>query len=197
LKNFGWSIIIDYAQWGQWMAYITTYHSTLARYQAISRDYGVVAVVIDRVNRHDPHWYCDCESKSIFNDLQYAFSAKHLDGTDADSSSPSPTYPRCLFGSHSPLSPLPSLCYPPRRRKPKVDLTIYRPTQATANVVSSVEQQPASWCPAVDPIVAPARPVRTICIAPGTTWIKPVTVLDILEDITKGRYPPLPHISQS
>jgi hypothetical protein len=170
------------------MAYITTYHSILVRYQAISRSDGVVAGVIDRVNRKDPHWYCDCEAKSPFNIPAY----RH---PDVDSLSPPPKYSQYQFESLFPPSPAPDL-YSTRWRL-KADPTIHRSPDAVPNVSPSVGREPAPWCPASDPIVETPRSVRTMGIAPGTTWVKPVTVMDKLDNITAGKFPPLRPIDRS
>jgi len=191
LKHFGWSIIVDSAQWDQWMSYVTTYHSVLARYQAISRDYGVVAAVIDKVNRQDPPWHCDCESKSTVSSSPCDFSASHH--TDTDSSGPSPpTYSHCQ--SYSPPLPLPDLS---NFWQPKADPIIHRSSQDVVNVAPGAEREPAPWCPSADPIVEASRPVRTMGTAPGSRWIKPITVIDILENITAGRYPLLPRTNRN
>ena len=165
LKLFSWNIAIDSAQWGQWMAYVTAHHSVLARYQAISQDYGIIACLIDRVNRHDPHWNCDCDRQcTIDNSSLFSFD----DLTD-DSPRSSPYFTRC-----------------------GVDPIIHRSSQTIRDVAPSSGRAPAPWCPAADPIVESAKPARTMGTAPGSTWIEPVTALDILENITARRYPLLP-----
>jgi hypothetical protein len=191
LKLLDWNVAIDSAQWDRWMAYITAYHSVLARYQPISRDYGIIACLIDRVNRKDPHWNCDCESKNKFNG-----SPSADDHTDADSFGRSlPNYSQCPPQLHSPSSCLPNPIYSVWWR-PEAGPIIHRPSQAIRNVAPSMNGEPAPWCPAVDPIMETARTARTMGTTLGSAWVEPVTALGILEDITAGRYPLLPSTSR-
>ena len=188
LKLFGWNIVIDSVQWGRWMAYITAYHSVLARYQAISRDYGVVACVIDRVNRQDPHWNCNCESNNTSSSSSLDSSASN--DTDVHSSNRSPPiHPQCQFLSRSPSLPLLDDLYD-TRWQPEVGRVTYRPPQTVLTVAPGMDKEPTSWCPAADPILETTKATRTMGKAPGSTWFEPVTTLDIQENITGGHYSP-------
>jgi len=68
LKALGWNITIDVVRWNQWMATIKTSHSMMARHRAVSREFAVLAGVIERVNRQDPHWDCHCEARDRSSD---------------------------------------------------------------------------------------------------------------------------------
>ena len=96
LKSFGWSITIDSARWVRWIEYIAAHHSVMARYQAVSRNYGVVSGVINRVSRQDPHWYCDCERTITADDPLCDISADYPIDTGI-LSQPLPTYYRTQF----------------------------------------------------------------------------------------------------
>jgi hypothetical protein len=184
LKLFGWNIVIDSVRWDRWMAYITAYHSVLARYQAISRDYGVIACVIDRVNRQDPHWNCNCENNNTSSSSLLDSSASN--DTDVHSSSRSPPIHRqCQFLPHSSL---PGVHYD-ARWQPEVGRVTYRPSQTVLTLAPSMDKEPTSWCPAADPILETTKAARTLGRAPGSTWIEPVTALDTRENITGGNYP--------
>ena len=218
LKSFGWSITIDSARWVRWIEYIAAHHSVMARYQAVSRNYGVVSGVINRVSRQDPHWYCDCERTITADDPLCDISADYPIDTGI-LSQPLPTYYRTQFqlppSSNQPIDtgipsqPLPTYYRtqfqpPPSSTppallywKPDADTIIYRPSQVATNLASGVDRGPTTWYPAADPIVETARPVRTVGTAPGTTWTKPTTVLDILENFAAGCYPTLLRIGRS
>jgi hypothetical protein len=184
LKLFSWNIAIDSVQWGQWMAYITAYHSTLARHQAISQDYGVIACMIDRVNRQDPHWNCDCDRQCTISSSQLNLA----DDLTADfSDCLPPTYSTCQFKSHSMSPPTTGLLCSARCQSVASPFIHQHPP--VCDLAPSSDREPSSWCPAADPIVEATKPARTVGRAPGNTWIESVTALDILDNITVGRCP--------
>jgi hypothetical protein len=167
------------------MGYITAYHSTLARHQAISQDYGVISCVIDGVKRQDPHWNCDCDRQCTISSSQLNLA----DDLTADFSDfPLPPYSPCQFKSHS-TSPsvIPLLC--PARCQSVASPFIQQYSQPAYDLALSLNREPSPWCPAADPIVEAAKPSRTMGRAPGSTWVESVTALDILDNITAERCP--------
>jgi len=175
LKALDWNIAIDLGRWNQWMDYITSYHTTVARHRVISREYGVFAGIIDRVKCQDTHWDCRCEGGNSLGGSSRFANERRIYADTLRQSLP----------IHSQSQP--RLHLPPRAH----DLPYSSPWLCNTDPVingPSITGDDA-WCPAADPILPNTKPARTMGMAPGMELtVQPITIVDILENIFAGRY---------
>lgn len=171
MKFLDWNVEISSTGWAEWMAALTLYHTSTAPAQAISRDYGVISGVIERINRKDPHWSCDCDGKGIVSNSSQNFSPDSVDSCCFLSS----PHSNCEMQSHSTSPHVPDLPYN-NVWNPEADPIIHRSSQT---ISSRAIREPSPWCPEADPIVESIKPTRTVGWAIGSAWNESAMAFDV------------------